>query len=253
MKKTIATFALVSLGWQGTAAAEETVHWTYKGDTGPEHWAELSDEFEACRLGKNQSPIDIISEDLIEYAMQPISLDYSGRTESIINNGHTLQVNVTGNNTLVTHGGSFQLKQFHFHSPSEHRIDGEAFPLEAHFVHENEKGELAVVSLLFRSGEFSQALAEFGKVAPQKAGEQDSFEQSLAELELTRESSREITHYYRYNGSLTTPPCTEGLRWFVIPIPQTISAEQIATYIDLIGADARGPQPVNARIVLHGK
>jgi carbonic anhydrase len=251
MKKTLATFALVSLGWQGVAAAEGTIHWTYTGDTGPEHWAELSEEFEACRLGKNQSPINIISDNLIESALPPISLDYSGRTQSIINNGHTLQVNVTGNNTLVTHDGSFHLKQFHFHSPSEHRIDGESFPLEAHFVHENENGELAVVSLLFRSGEFNQGLVDFGKAAPTKVGQQDSFERSLAEL--MKEPRRDINHYYRYNGSLTTPPCTEGLRWFVIPVVQTISEDQVATYIELIGADARGPQPINARIVLHGK
>ena len=250
MKKTL-VIALVALGWQGMAGAQESVHWSYTGATGPEHWAELSEEFEACRLGKNQSPIDIISENLIESALPPISLDYQGSTESIINNGHTLQVNVTGENTLVTHGGSFQLKQFHFHSPSEHRIDGESFPLEAHFVHENDKGELAVVGLLFRSGEFNQGLVDFGKSAPRKVGQQDKFERSIAEL--MKEPRRDITRYYRYNGSLTTPPCTEGLRWFVIPVVQTISEDQIANYIDLIGADARGPQPVNARIVLQGK
>jgi carbonic anhydrase len=251
MKKTLAAFALASLGWHGMAGAGEEVHWTYTGDTGPEHWAELSDEFEACRLGKNQSPINIMTENLIESALPPINLEYMGRTESIINNGHTLQINVSGKNTLVTHGGAFELKQFHFHSPSEHQIDGEPFPLEAHFVHQNDQGELAVVSLLFRSGDVNQTLIDFGQAAPKKAGGQVEYSRPLHEL--MKDPTSDITHYYRYNGSLTTPPCTEGLRWYLIPVAFTISNEQIANYIELIGADARGPQPVNARIVLHGK
>ncbi len=248
MKKSLTALVLASLGVQGLAWAGEAVHWTYSGATGPDHWAELSDEFEACRLGKNQSPINIVSDEVVESALPPINLDYTGSTASVINNGHTLQVNVSGKNSLTTHGGTFQLTQFHFHSPSEHQIDGESFPLEAHFVHQNEKGELAVVGLLFRLGEENQNLVSLTEVAPQKSGEQVSYSRPVPKL-----LNRDITHYYRYSGSLTTPPCTEGLRWFVIPVPVTISEEQIATYIGLIGADARGPQPINARIVLHGK
>lgn len=235
--------------WQGPAVASEAVHWSYGGDTGPEHWADLSDEFEACRLGKNQSPIDIKTQSIVAADLSPIELDYQGQTESIVNNGHTLQVNVSGHNVFSVEGEQFKLSQFHFHSPSEHRIDGEAFPLEAHFVHQNEKGELAVIGLMFRLGENNPDLIKFGEVAPKKAGDVAQYSRPMSDF--VDRKSKEIASYYRYNGSLTTPPCSEGLRWFVIPLTETMSEEQVASYIDLIGADARGAQPVNARVVLH--
>lgn len=247
--KTLTTVA--AFCWCAQVGASEAVHWTYKGATGPQHWGELSEEFGSCKWGKNQSPIDIRTENLLEVDLPPVSLDYRGATDSVINNGHTLQVNVSGDNTLTAEGETFQLSQFHFHSPSEHRIDGEAFPLEAHFVHKNEKGEIAVVGLLFQSGEASRDLSMFAESSPREVGKQSSFEHPLSEVLAIPLSN--ITTYYRYNGSLTTPPCSEGLRWFVIPVAATISAEQISWYIELIGADARGPQPMNARLVLHGK
>jgi carbonic anhydrase len=251
MKKPIVAAALVCLCGAVQSHAEGEVHWSYSGERGPEHWGTLSEEFAACRVGKNQSPIDIRTDRLVETALPPIRLDYAGETTSIINNGHTLQVNVSGDNTLTAGGETFKLLQFHFHSPSEHQIDGEAFPLEAHFVHQNANGELAVVGLLFRTGESNPDLAQIEVAAPPGAGEQASFTHTL-QAALTH-PARQISTYYRYSGSLTTPPCTEGLRWFVIPVAVTISREQVARYIALIGADARGPQPVNARIVLHGK
>ena len=161
-----------------------------------------------------------------------------------------LHLNVTGSNTLEAEGDTFNLSQYHFHSPSEHRIDGEAFPLEAHFVHKNSNGDIAVVGLLFRLGEKNEILSVLGEAAPKKAGETVPYAHTLAEV-LTM-STRDITSYYRYSGSLTTPPCSEGLRWYVIPMAATISKEQVDNYIALIGKDARGPQPINARIVLHG-
>jgi carbonic anhydrase len=232
-------------------AAEEEVHWTYSGERGPAHWGALSEEFAACRVGKNQSPIDIRTDRLLETRLPPINLVYQGQTTSIVNNGHTLQVNVTGSNALTAEGETFTLSQFHFHSPSEHQIDGEAFPLEAHFVHKNSNGDIAVVGLLFRLGEQNEVLPIIGEAAPQKAGETAPYAHALAEV-LTM-STRNITSYYRYSGSLTTPPCSEGLRWYVIPMAATISQEQVDNYIALIGKDARGPQPINARIVLHGR
>ncbi|MEJ2533388.1 MAG: carbonic anhydrase family protein [Halioglobus sp.] len=231
-------------------AAEEEIHWTYSGETGPANWGALSEEFAACRVGKNQSPIDIRTDQLLEVRLPPINLDYQGETTSIINNGHTLQVNVSGSNTLTAEGEKFELSQFHFHSPSEHQIDGEAFPLEAHFVHKNSNGDIAVVGLLFQLGEKNEDLEILGVAAPGQVGETAPITHSLAQ-KLTM-PIRHIKRYYRYSGSLTTPPCSEGLRWYVIPVAATISSEQIDNYIALIGKDARGPQPINARIVLHG-
>ena len=249
MNKLLPAAALAGLCCALQLSAEEDVHWTYSGETGPANWGALSEEFAACRVGRNQSPIDIRTDKLIETRLPAISLDYEGDTTSITNNGHTLQVNVTGSNRLEAEGDTFSLSQFHFHSPSEHRIDGEAFPLEAHFVHKNGSGDIAVVGLLFRLGEQNEVLPVLGDAAPQKAGETVPYAHALAQV-LTM-STRDITSYYRYSGSLTTPPCSEGLRWYVIPMAATISQEQVDNYIALIGKDARGPQPLNARIVLH--
>jgi carbonic anhydrase len=232
-------------------AAEEEAHWTYSGERGPANWGALSEDYAACRVGKNQSPIDIRTDKLLDVRLPPITLDYRGETTSIVNNGHTLQVNVSGSNTLTAEGETFELSQFHFHSPSEHQIDGKAFPLEAHFVHKNSNGDIAVVGLLFQPGERNPELEVFGEAAPGQVGETAPFAHSLAE-KLTM-PTRDIRSYYRYSGSLTTPPCSEGLRWYVIPVAATISSEQVDNYIALIGKDARGPQPINARMVLHGK
>ena len=251
MTKLLPAAALAGLCWATQLSAEGEVHWTYSGETGPANWGSLSEEFAACRVGKNQSPIDIRTDKLLEARLPAISLEYRGDTTSIINNGHTLQVNVTGSNTLTAEGNTFMLSQFHFHSPSEHRIDGKAFPLEAHFVHTSDNGDIAVVGLLFRPGESNEDLRKFGEAAPEHAGETTPYAGALADT-LTM-PTRHITSYYRYSGSLTTPPCSEGLRWYVIPVAATISQEQVDRYIALIGKDARGPQPLNARIVLHGK
>ena len=158
---------------------------------------------------------------------------------------------MSGSNTLTAEGETFELSQFHFHSPSEHQIDGKAFPLEAHFVHKNSNGDIAVVGLLFQPGEQNAELELFGEAAPRQVGETAPFTHSLART-LTM-PTRDIRRYYRYSGSLTTPPCSEGLRWYVIPVAAAISTEQVDNYIALIGKDARGPQPINARIVLHGR
>ena len=226
----------------------EAVHWGYVGESGPKHWGELSEDYTACGLGKNQSPINIETDGAVPAKLGPLVLDYRGKTTEVINNGHTIQLAVEPGSTLRVEGHEYQLLQFHFHSSSEHSIDGEVFPLELHFVHQNSAGELAVVGVLFRLGEENERIKRIGEAAPREAGSAPLAIKLTDILPVT-----EVADYYRYNGSLTTPPCTEGLRWYVYPSIATVSSQQIAEYIELIGYDARGIQPHNARMVLRAQ
>ena len=226
-------------------AADAGRHWTYSGDTGPEHWAKLAPEFAMCGSGVNQSPIDISKTFAAE--LEPLEFNYDSASTMIVNNGHTVQINVGPGSWLRAEGEDFQLVQFHFHSPSEHQFDGELFPLEGHFVHQNASGALAVVGVLFRSGERNTDLARIGAEAPEVIDQPETIDLDIAGLNLYRSHKS----YYRYNGSLTTPPCSEGVQWFVLKEPGHIAAEQAARFVELIGEDARGPQPINARIILE--
>jgi carbonic anhydrase len=236
----IATLASSS----GVAAEIGVAHWSYTGDTGPQRWAELSPDYAACGIGVNQSPVDVI--DTVDAQLVPLEFDYRSHSIDIVNNGHTLQINAEPGSTLKIRSETFRFEQLHFHSPSEHRIDGELFPLEAHLVHRDERGFLAVVAVLFREGAWNEELESIGKVAPE-AGHSAPLDRDFETLALHRNHRS----YYRYNGSLTTPPCTEGVRWYILKTAETISQEQADNYVGLIGKDARGPQPLNARLILE--
>ena len=244
-KLRVALLSVSSFAAFGTLLAAEGVHWSYSGPTGPEHWAELSPEFAACGIGLNQSPVDIT--DTVEAGLDTLELDYQARGTSMVNNGHTFQINVAPGSWLNIGDERFQLIQFHTHSPSEHQINGELFPLEEHFVHQNESGALAVVSVLYRAGKFNEHLARLGAAAPTEINQPVQLDIDITTLELYRHHDS----YYRYSGSLTTPPCTEGVRWFVLKTIGHIAPEQAEKFVELIGEDARGPQPLNARIILE--
>lgn len=229
----------------GGLHAGEDPHWSYSGTTGPENWGTLSPDYTACSKGLNQSPINISKTFLSELgALEP---NYRSGETTIVNNGHTLQINTEPGSWLHIEDQSFELLQLHFHSPSEHQINGEEFLLEGHFVHQNENGELAVIAVLFREGPWNSDLEKIGKVAPTAVGQSAPIDIRFEKLKL--HTSHES--YFRYNGSLTTPPCTEGIRWYILKMPATMSAKQAATFVDLIGEDARGPQPLHARIILE--
>jgi carbonic anhydrase len=241
-------FALISavlLSLGGALLAAEESHWSYSGETGPENWAKLAPEFAACGIGVNQSPIDI--GETVPAELATLQFNYISHSTMIVNNGHTVQINAGPGSWVRAGGENFQLIQFHFHSPSEHQISGEIFPLEGHFVHQNASGALAVISVLFRSGEWNTGLARIGSAAPIAINQPEAIDLDIADLELYGNHHS----YYRYNGSLTTPPCTEGVQWYVLKEPGHIAPEQAAQFVQLIGEDARGPQPINARIVLE--
>ena len=240
-----AIYSTALLAVCGILLADEDKHWGYSGETGPDHWSTLSPEFAACGSGVNQSPIDISK--TIAADLETLQFKYGSDSTEIVNNGHTLQINVGPGSWLRAEGEIFQLIQLHFHSPSEHRIKGEIFPLEGHFVHQNKSGALAVVGVLFRAGEWNTDLAQFGAAAPKELNQPVPIDVDIAALEMYRDHES----YYRYNGSLTTPPCSEGVEWYVLKEPGHIAPKQAAEFVSLIGEDARGPQPVNARIVLE--
>lgn len=227
----------------------EATHWTYSGKEGPEFWGNISPKFTTCKSGKNQSPIDI-KRPILDTKLEPILYDYRMLTPStMINNGHTVQVNMWSGGNITVDGIKFTLKQFHFHAPSENTINGKNYPLETHFVHLSEKGEIAVIAMLYVPGKADPTLAKILPTIPMKAGDSVKLDShSLKSLEM----EDKLNNYIRYNGSLTTPPCTEGVRWIVMKQPYSISREQYDTLKKALKVDNNRPvQPLNARTIVE--
>jgi carbonic anhydrase len=246
MKTFIQSVLLVGMLFtSGPAFAVDTTPWTYSGEKGPENWAELTPEFGAC-AGKNQSPINLTG--FIKADLKPVIISYQAGGNQILNNGHTVQVNYTAGSSLSVDGIQFDLKQFHFHAPSENQINGKPYAMEAHLVHADQNGNLAVVALMFTEGAANEALAKIWPLIPKHAGETDALPSPFAVAQLLP-----LNHdYYRFNGSLTTPPCTEGVRWLVMKTPVSASKEQVAVFSHIMHYPNNRPvQPVNARPVLR--
>lgn len=235
-----------------TTASEEAAHpekakWSYTGDTGPAHWGDLAPEFISCKSGKNQSPINI--DTYIDSKLPGIKMDYSLLVaEDIVNNGHSIQVNIRSGGTVKIDDKKFELKQFHFHTPSENMVNGKSYPLEVHFVHVNDANELAVVALLYQPGQDNLALNPLLKNIPMNAG--DSKRLGAKDVELF-ERSKTLKNYVRFNGSLTTPPCTEGVRWIVMRAMPSISRKQLNVFQQALKHPNNRPiQPLNARMII---
>lgn len=237
-----ASYALVA---SPQAFAENKPHWDYQGHGGTTHWADLDEGFKTCKLGKLQSPIDIKPKSVEKAADgKPIGFAYTASTAEVVNNGHTVQVNLPAAGTASIDGVEYKLLQFHFHTPSEERFDGKPYPLVAHMVHKNDKGELAVVAVLFNVGKENAALTPvFAKLPDKEGGSQTLESFNPADL-LPADAS-----YYAFMGSLTTPPCSEDVRWQVLKTPVTLSAAQLASFRKLYQMNARPVQPLNGRKV----
>jgi carbonic anhydrase len=234
----------LTLASASASAADETPHWSYSGDDGPEHWGELSSDNAMCNQGKNQSPIDLTGS--VDADLPPLEFDFSnpGRTDEI-NNGHTIQFNISPGNFTTVDGQRYEVIQGHFHSPSEHRINGESFPMEIHLVHANENGDLAVLGILFEEGEENDLLNHLDSFRPPDMA---PYTEPIDYNELF--TSRD--EYFRYSGSLTTPPCSEGVLWTVFKNPLIASKEQIERFHNTMGSDTNRPvQPHNARTILE--
>ncbi len=227
---------------------QQSTQWSYQGATGPAHWAELSAQNIACQQGKNQSPVNIHR--TFDARLPSIKFDYAMlNPENIVNTGHSIQVNIRSGGLIKLDGKDFFLKQFHFHSPSENMIDSVSFPLEAHFVHVSKDNELAVVALLYQPGPPNAALNVLLKNLPMNAG--DTNRLGSKDIELF-ERSKKIKDYFRFNGSLTTPPCTEGVRWIVVQSKPSISRAQLHAFQQALKHPNNRPvQGINARTVLR--
>jgi carbonic anhydrase len=237
----VATLLTMSL----VASEHTTAHWSYKDDTGPAHWGDLSETFHMCKEGKNQSPIDLSG--FLEAELPAISIDYKAVATDDLNNGHTVQVNFAKGSTFSVDGKTFTLKQYHFHTPSENRINGKSFPMEAHFVHADKDGNLAVIALMFKEGKVNSALQTILDNMPQNAGDEHNLSATkLNAISLLPENKE----YYRFNGSLTTPPCSEGVLWIVMKHPVEASKAQLEAFSKVLGKNNRPVQPVNSRAIL---
>ncbi|WP_347461140.1 carbonic anhydrase family protein [Acinetobacter sp. ANC 7454] len=216
--------------------------WDY---TQPEQWSTLNQKYSACN-GLNQSPINI--EQTVKAALEPLNFSYNTLIQAIENKGHTIQVDFAQGGELQLDGDSFVLKQFHLHSPSENLIKGKSYPLEIHFVHANAKGELAVVGMMFEQGQANPMLERMWKRLPKKQGEKVVLKTPQPVSQMLPKN----LDYYRFSGSLTTPPCSEGVRWLILKDIQQASAQQIAEFSKLMGHPNNRPvQPLNGRLIVE--
>jgi carbonic anhydrase len=221
--------------------------WSYHGETGPEHWARLKPEFSQCGKGQRQSPIDI--RDGIPVELDPIAFDYRPTAFRVIDNGQTVQVNLAAGNRITVHGHRYELTQFHFHRPSEERLNGKQFDMVMHLEHRNIEGKLAVLAILINEGKGHPLVQQVWNNLPlEKFTEQHG----LATIDLSQ-ILPEQRQYVTYMGSQTTPPCHEGVLWLVMKQPATASAEQLAIFARLYPMNARPVQPAAGRLIKDGQ
>lgn len=223
--------------------------WSYQGETGTDFWGELDPQFQTCRSGQAQSPINIEGSGFT-LNVGSLDLNYQDTPLTIVNNGLTIRVDYQPGSSLTLDGQAYELLQFHFHQPSEHLISGKAAEMEAHFVHQNQAtGDLVVLAVLMSEGEMSQALESIWQQIPQSDAQTSQVSDlTINALQLLPENSRQ---YYRYQGSLTTPPCSEIVTWLVLKQPVSISKAQLARFLAVIGNNARPVQALNQRSLLQ--
>ena len=214
----------------------QLANWTYEGERGPERWAELSPENRVCATGTRQSPIDIPATGQMSGEGVPtLDINWTEGPLVIDGQGYNANVNAPEGSYITVDGERFDLVQMHMHSPAEETIAGERFAADAHFVHANDEGELAVVGVLFEEGAANEGLTPIWDAMTTDMTLTQVEGQTFAPADLLPDER----DYVSYEGSLTTPPCTEGVRWFVMTEPVTISEEQVTAYTDLFGETAR--------------
>lgn len=222
--------------------AKEHESWGYMGNVGPENWAAIQGEYAPCRDGQHQSPVNILSGGI--NAKHNLDFDYHASQEVILNNGHTVELLFEGGSFINFDEDIYQLLQFHFHTPSEHLVDEQHFPLEMHLVHRSMDTTYLVIGMMFEKGEANEFLDKFIKDAP-KTVQEKSLQKQIDVMDLHPDT----TGYYYYMGSFTTPPCTEGVRWLVKKNPLTASEDQIALIAGIEGENFRPDQELNGRQV----
>jgi carbonic anhydrase len=240
--------ALLSLLCTATSFAEGEHHWSYKGETGPAHWAAMEPEFGACGAGREQSPIDIRDDVVQKGNLSAITFDYKPSPLKIVNNGHTIQVNYAPGSFITVDGDRYELQQFHFHKPSEEAINGRHADMVAHLVHKDAQGRLAVVAVLLKAGTVNPMVATLWNNLPAKEAEAEPAGVQVNAADLLPADPA----YYTFAGSLTTPPCSEGVTWFVMKNPSTVSTGEIGRFGQAYPMNARPLQQLNGRVVRAG-
>lgn len=218
-------------------------HWSYEGEEGPLAWGKLNPANIKCDIGERQSPIDI--RDGIKVELDTLNFDYKPSQFQVIDTGHTIQVNLSAGNYLNVSGKNFELNQLHFHRPSEERINGKGFEMVAHLVHKDRDAKLAVVAVLLELGEAHPVIQSIWNNLPL---EKNELVKALKNIDLTQLLPKRHD-YYTYMGSLTTPPCSEGVLWMVMKEPVQISADQAAIFARLYPNNARPIQKTSGRII----
>ncbi len=245
LKYMVFTTVLTCIASQASTA-EEATHWGYIGEDGPAHWAELSPNYATCTEGKSQSPISIGFSQPTQ--MRPPQFRYRASSLELINNGHTIQANVESGSWLHLDGRKYELEQFHFHTPSEHETFGRQLPMEIHFVHRSPQGDLAVVGVMARTSyRQHSSLERIWPHLPKEPGDTNNAggqrHNPISLLPMKHD-------FVTYQGSLTTPPCSEGVLWLVMQTPLRVSNRQIEQFTNIVGENARPVQPLNERKVL---
>ncbi len=232
-------------GHDPVPAQHGVVHWSYSGAAdGVAKWARLSPDFRECAEGKRQSPIDI--RDGVPLQLEDLKFAYRSSPLKIVDNGHTVQVNYAPGSSIIVGGTTFQLLQFHFHKPAEERVRGRTYDMVAHLVHQDKGGRLAVVAVLITVGAGNPFIQTLWNNLP--------IEQSR-ELDLPAvridvgQLLPKIRSYYTYIGSLTTPPCTEGVQWIVLKVPVQVSRAQLGVFAKVHDRNARPIQAANGRLI----
>ena len=254
LPRTLASGIALCVG--GTAQAAETHaakgeahHWSYSGENGPEHWGTEDSSFATCGIGKHQSPIDI--EKTVVKDLPPLKFDYQDVALEVTDTGHSFQVNAAkGSGGFTVGPDRYDFLQVHFHEPSEERVHGAASSMVAHIVHRNAKGELAVIAVLISTGKTNEFLKPIFDNFPVKGAK----ESVVAGKTVNLLNLLPAQHgYYTFDGSLTTPPCTENVRWFVLKTPVEASAAQVQEFRARYAHNNRPTQPLNARVVEETK
>lgn len=239
--KSIIFFFLTSLSLISSSFAEdEPHHWTYSE---VKKWGEESG-FETCKLGQEQSPINIVKKEVKKSDWPAIETHYKSSKAEIVNNGHTIQINLATGGSAQLRNNQYKLLQFHFHTPSEEKINGKNYPMVAHLVHKNKDGHLAVIALLIKEGKENTALKNVFANLPAEESNSD-----LADEINVTDILPASLKYYGFNGSLTTPPCSEGVAWHVVEKPIELSKAQINAFKKIFKSNARPVQPLNGRII----
>ena len=244
MKRTLSFLLCAALLPVAAFAENAPAHWSYEGATGPQNWSKLEADFSTCKLGHNQSPIDIRKTSKAK--LPPLEFAYSPSPLKILDNGHTIQVNYAAGSSVTIDGKRYDLLQFHFHKPSEEKINGRSYPMVAHLVHKNAEGKLAVVAVLFRKGAENPLVQTLWDSLPKEKGEPQEVAGVSIDIGKLLPTAQ---GYYNFAGSLTTPPCSEEVNWFVLKTPVEMSDAQLKRFAQAYKHNARPVQPLNGRTV----